>query len=326
MVRSGDALPAADAAAAEVATRWFGVDTGSVQPVARDASHDIYRVHGASGEHYLRRYRDADRYGVDREHRLIRHVSLAGVPAPRAVAVADGATLVEAAGSVWAMFPAADGTQLPFADLTPAHTASAGAMLARLHQAAADMPEAGFSSWPLRWDGPQQQTRLQHVLRAIDTTGIDPDTDTWARRRVQAQLDWLDDPTCPHSYSPAFPAQVIHGDYRNAALFFAGSQVSGVIDWDGARVMPRAFELTRACSLLCRMQPELTFAFLDGYATVARLDRGELEDGARAWGCFADHDASAIEQAYLQGDHDAARDIEHRPFAPFRDQWRALGF
>lgn len=325
MARSDTTSRTADTAA-EVAARWFGLDTGFVRPVAGGATNEVHRVVAAGGEHYLRRYRDADRRAVDREHRLIRHVALAGVPAPQALTLADGSTSVEAAGSVWAMFAPAVGTQLPFAELTPAHTASAGAMLARLHRAGADMPHAGFASWTLRWDGPQWQARLERVLGAIAASPIDVDTDTWATQRVKAQIDWLADPACTHRYSPAFPAQVIHGDYQDANLFFAGSDVSGVIDWDGARVMPRAFEIARACYFLCRLQPGLTFAFLDGYASVARLDRGELEDGARAWGCFADHHVWPVEEAYLEGNRGAARFIWRRPFTPFSDEWRALGF
>ena len=224
------------------------------------------------------------------------------------------------------MFAPAGGAQVAFADLTPAHTASAGATLARLHNAAADMPHAGFGSWALAWDGPAWVARLERVLAAIADAPLDPDTDAWAAQRARAQLDWLADPACWHRYSPAFPAQVIHGDYQDANLFFAGSEVSGVIDWDGARVMPRAFEIARACFFLCRMQPELTFAFLDGYAAVTRLDRGELEDGARAWGCFADHHVWPVEEAYLKGNAGAARFIWRRPFVPFGEEWRALGF
>lgn len=324
MARSGNASPADTSA--EVATQWFGRGTESVRPVAGGGTHEVYRVLAASGEHFLRRYRDADRHAVDREHRLIRHVALTGIPAPQAMALPEGSSLVEAAGSVWAMFAAADGAPLQFDDLTPAHTASAGAMLARLHRGAADMPHAGFSTWPLRWDAAQRRARLERVLGAIGTSPLDADTDTWARQRLEAQISWLADPACAHSYSPAFPAQVIHGDYQDTNLFFAGSEVSGVIGWDRTGVMPRAFEITRACYVVCRMQPELTFAFLDGYATVARLDRGELEDGARAWGCFADHQVWAVEEAYLNGNRSAARFIWHRPFTPFSDEWRALGF
>ena len=242
--RSGAARQEADPAA-EVAARWFGAATGPVRQVPGGATNEVYRV-VAGGEHFLRRYRDADRHAVDRQHRLIRHVAQASVPAPQAQPLPDGSTLVEAAGSVWAMFAPADGAQVAFTDLTPAHTASAGAVLARLHRAAADMPLAGFETWALQWDGPQWVGRLERVLAAIAESPVDSATDGWARERIAAQMQWLSDPACAHRYSPAFPAQVIHGDYQEANLFFAGDQVSGVIDWDGARVMPRAFEIARS--------------------------------------------------------------------------------
>ena len=308
-----------------VASRWFGLDVASVQLVGGGAVNEVHRVTSGGRAHFLRRYRDADAWAVDREHRLLRHIGGA-VPVPAPLPLPDGRTSVEAEGSVWAMFAAAEGAQVAADDLTAEQAAAAGATLARLHRATADMPQAGFGAWSLSWDGPRWRARLATVLAAIDGAPIDDETDRWGRERVQAQIDWLGDPACAHRYSPAFPGQVIHGDYQPANLFFVGAEVSGIIDWDGARVMPRAFEVARACFFLARMQPELTFAFLEGYAGVTRLDRGELEDGARAWGCFADHHVWPVEEAYLNGNVAAARYIWRRPFAPFAAEWRALGF
>lgn len=314
------------AAAFGAASAWFGAATGSVSPVAGGATHRTYRVVADRTEYFLRRYRDADPRAVDREHRLIRHVALAGIPAPPPVPLTGGATQLPAGGALWALFEAAQGVQLPFDSLTAEHARGAGQALARLHRSSQDMPHAGFDAWTLGWDGARWAERLAGIRDAIAARPCDPDTDAWAGKRLDAQIAWMSDPACAHRYSPAFPGQVIHGDYQLGNLFFAGTEVCAVIDWDGARIMPRAFEIARACFFLCQMERELTWAFLDGYTSVVRLDRGELEDGARAWGCFADHHVWPVEELYVKGNAAAARFVWRRPFAPFLDEWRAVGF
>jgi homoserine kinase type II len=322
-----DASPAGGSAdAAHQVAAWLGSPADSVGPVQSASADGIFSVVAAGATYHLRRYREADSRGVDREHRLIRHVARAGVPAPAPVPAVDGSTQAIANDAIWALFEAVPGEQLPFEALTPAHTSSAGRALAVLHRAAHDMPHAGFATRELAWDGAETVERLRRVRDAIAANPCDPDTDAWARKRLDSQIEWLCDLACPHRHSPAFAPQVIHGDFQHANLLFSGTAVSAVIGWAGACVMPRGFEVARACFVLCQMDRELSYAFLNAYADEAKLERGELEDGARAWGCFADHHSGPAERLYLHGDREAARLIWRRPFAPFLDEWRALGF
>jgi len=69
------------------------------------------------------------------------------------------------------------------------------------------------------------------------------------------------------------------------------------------------------------MEPTLTTAMIDGYRSVTPLDDAELEDGATAWGTYADHHVWPVEQMYLDDNAAAARFVWHRPFRPFADEW-----
>jgi homoserine kinase type II len=88
--------------------------------------------------------------------------------------------------------------------------------------------------------------------------------------------------------------------------------------------MPRGFEVARACSFLFQLEPVHTREFLRAYRAANPLEDAELEDGARAWGCFADHHVWPIEEAYLRGNDSARRFIPHSPFRPFREAWGDL--
>jgi homoserine kinase type II len=121
---------------------------------------------------------------------------------------------------------------------------------------------------------------------------------------------------------------VVHGDYQDANLFFLASDVSAVIDWEQAAFMPRGYEIARAVWFLFRLEPERTASFLAGYrqhtAPGAALQEAELEDGARAWGAFADHHVWPQEEVYLNGNDAARRYIPHAPFRPFGALWAEL--
>jgi homoserine kinase type II len=303
------------------AERWFGASVASVLPIGGGATNAIFEVTAAGSRYYLRRHRALRRDAVTRQHALIRHVTRLGIPAPLPIDV-NGESVTESRdGIAWAMFEAADGVQVDGA-ATREQIRAAGEMLAALHAAAASAPSAGFSVWPLAWDGPSWVARLERVRARILELPTMDDADRWALTRVEQQADWLANPGCRHAYQPSCAAQLIHGDYQLNNLFFRASEVTGVIDWDSAMSMPRAFELARACFFICEMRPSDAAALLDGYQSVTSLTSSELDDGAAAWGVFADHHVWALEEVYLRANRAAARYVWHRPFRPFLDEWR----
>jgi homoserine kinase type II len=301
-----------------------------LQAVPGGATNRVYRVETATRSAFLRVYKRADRALAEREHALIAQVRAQGLPAVAVIAARSGGTVVEHAGSVAALYEPAAGVQLRGAELSPEQISSAGALLARLHRALAPLHDAGYLHWTLSWDGPAWVERLNVVERVIVARGLAGnesanETDRWALERLRAQRQWLASAECVHRYQPRFPAQVVHGDFQDANLFFAGEQVSALIDWEQAAFMPRAYEVARACGFMFRLRPEPTLHFLRAYASANALEPQALEDGARAWGCFADHHVWPLEELYLHGNEAARRYIPHAPFRPFEQAWAELG-
>jgi homoserine kinase type II len=292
-----------------------------ISEVTGGATNRVYRVEGAHVTAFLRCYKRPDVQMVAREHGVIRQARAGGVPAAAPLSTRAGGTLVERDGAVYALYEPAAGVQLAPGSLGLEHARAAGAMLARLHDALAVLQDVGYTRWRLAWDGAAWCERLNVVERAILARAALGDGDRWALERVRAQRAWLADPACLQRYEPSTPAQLTHGDYQDANLFFDDGGVSGVIDWEQAAFMPRAYELVRAAGFMFRLERERTRAFVAGYRTERPLGDAELADGARAWGTFADHHVWPVEEVYLNGNDAARRYIPHAPFRPFEQAW-----
>jgi homoserine kinase type II len=305
--------------ASAIAAHWLGARVDSVQVVEGGATNLVYRVHAQGQLYYPRRYRKLQRAAVEREHALIAHCSARGVPAPLPLASA-GATVLDAEdGACWALFQAAAG--IHYDQLTVAQAHGAGMALARLHDATASASKAGFASWRLSWTVAPWVARLARIRAAIEQLPAPDAADRHALERVRRQAEWLADSACPQRYEPAYPGQLIHGDHHQANLFFQDDSVSAIIDWENTLVMPRAFELVRACFFICEMEPLRTRALVAGYREVSALTPHELADGAAAWGILADHHVWPLEETYLHGNPAARRFLWRRPFRPFTYEW-----
>lgn len=301
---------------------WPLADVISVTEILSGATNQVFRVECRDRVAFLRIYRRSDRELAVREHALIRHVASHGLPAPLPISTLTGETVVEYAGKIAALYEPAHGAQRTTDALTIEHARAAGRTLADLHSILKDLSDAGYASRTLAWDGPKWVERLNVVERALLARSERTATDSWALERLAAQRAWLRQVHCPHGYFPSFAAQIIHGDYHHANLFFDDERVTAIIDWEEAVLLPRAYEVVRACSFMFRCAPELTQAFLAAYRSSDPLSELELADGAASWGCNADHHVWPLEEVYLHGNDRARRFIPPAPFRPFAEQWR----
>jgi Ser/Thr protein kinase RdoA (MazF antagonist) len=190
---------------------------------------------------------------VRRQHRLANHLADRGVPAARAL------DLVEHGGLWYEVHePAAGEDAYSGADSwdpfrCDAHVESAGRMLARLHAAGADFADRT----------PQAQAGF---VVQLGTAALEPeaavDLLAEARPAVAEYLDGRDwrGPVAA-AYRERFdrlrpllgelPVRPLHGDWQTNNLFFAGDDVSGIIDFHQADFGPRALDLAVAVERNC---------------------------------------------------------------------------
>lgn len=306
---------------AEVLAHWdIGTVTGT-EPVPQGSVNRVFQVRTVFQTFYLRLYRSSDVAVLEREERVMQAARLGGVPVPTALPTRRGAGWLNLDGQLCALFEAATGFQVARTDLTARDATAAGEALARLHRALEPLPDLGWRRYTVAYDPAAWLARLDGVWRAMEGLSAPDLTDAWALERLRAQRARLADPDCPHTADLSGPRQTIHGDYHDGNLFFDARRVSGVIDWEQAAWMPRAFEAVRSAHYMFSGVPALAAVFLNAYLSGLNMNPPELQAAALAYGVQADHNVWALEEIYLHGNARARPFIPHAPDRPFASLW-----
>ncbi len=212
------------------------------------------RCETPAGDVYLKRQPAMRRAigQVEWQHAVAAHIAAAGVPATRPRGLIQRGELWY---ELWEPAAGADAytgtdTWEPFRSL--AHVEAAGAMLARFHRAG-----AGFT--PLR---PQPQAGFVVQLGPLDRPPVVVVSElAVARPAVAEYLAGRDLAPIDAAYAGLFerlapvaaglPVAPLHGDWQTNNLFFAGDQVSGIIDFHQTDCGPRLLDLAVAIERNC---------------------------------------------------------------------------
>lgn len=155
------------------------------------------------------------------------------VPVSAPLTSCDGRRQVEVDGVSLALQREIPGQILDTAD--PAQVRAAGAQLAWLHRALAeitqDVPVLGSSDAV-----PSVRARIEEWLGGDRSHLPAP-----ALRTLADSLDAEDD---------GLPVQLLHGDYRSTNILWSGNKVAAVLDFDEAKVDLRVDEIGRSAVLL----------------------------------------------------------------------------
>lgn len=196
---------------------------------------------------------------------LMRHLAAHGIACPDPVADADGA--------LWSMLegrPAALVTRLPGRGVerpSLAHAAPVGALLARMHVAAADFPGAQPDPRGLAWQV-DTAARLAPRLPAATAALLADEID--AQRRFQGG-----------DAARALPGGATHADLFRDNLLFDGDRIGGVIDFYFAGTNPWVYDLAVVCNDWCiddasgRLDPARVDALVRAYRSVRPLEDAE---------------------------------------------------
>lgn len=202
--------------------------------------------------------------------RVVAWLGKQGVPVSAPIPASNGRVQLEIDNVSLALQKKINGTILDVSESSQVR--AAGATLARVHETLAAYPES-LQSPTLH---PPQGTLSSLVRGWLD--GDRSRVPTAALQALEEAIDsGLDD---------ALPTQILHGDFRRTNILWSGTEVSGVLDFDEARIGPRIDELARSAVLLGTqyrdwnpVSAEVRSNFLDGYRSVSALTPAE----ARWW-------------------------------------------
>lgn len=224
----------------------FGITaTQSVRELARGSRHSPkLLIESAVGRLVLKR-RAAGRDRPERvrqSHRLIDRLRNCNLPAPRVLLTTGGASFVERDGRIYELIEFLSGEGY---DGSLTRTTAAGQMLARLHEALADVPADAAASRSSYHD----LAAVRNGLNAIPTVTSGHDSVIGREAELLTATQWLHeqydaaaDEVSEAGFS-AWDAGWIHGDWHPGNLLFSGGAVCGILDLDSARIAPAVIDL-----------------------------------------------------------------------------------
>jgi homoserine kinase type II len=230
----------------------------------------------------LRRYRvERSSEAIAYEHAALRHAANKGWPVAAPIKASDGQCVVEVAGRRYSLFPRLGGRAAPYANIERSRLK--GELLARFHRDMASFDHAGQrdgfgTAWEL--DLPTRSltsyATFNEMLRSFEREHAD--LARAIRRERYGNLREL----AKLGYGTGAPT-FVHGDFWHDNLLFTSGQLTGLLDFDLARLDERVTDIAATIDLDCLAPPayqELHLpaveAFVGGYCAVSPLDEREL--------------------------------------------------
>jgi homoserine kinase type II len=251
---------------------------------------------GQRHRYFLRRYKRGIRHEeIVFEHALIDHLTARGTcPVARVHPTREGTTVVQREGAFYAVFdflPGEDRYRWVGPRCSRRELRASGRLLAQFHSDLATFTPPGQRAEP----------KIVELLKVIDSAWSDclaRSTGTVFDRCVAAHFDTVQESIRETAEVlrravRSLPEVIIHSDYHPGNLKFEGQQISGLVDFDWAKVDLRAFDVGLAAWYFCtswegradgRLRLEDTRAFLEGYqqrllepAEIAPLSATEVD-------------------------------------------------
>lgn len=219
--------------------------------IAAGMQNSNYFVTTAAGRFVLTLFENIDPAALDFYLALQDRLARAGLPCPQPLTDAAGRRWRPLAGKPAALLTCLPGGALEQPDMH--HLRTLGDMLARLHLAAAGMPDPLPNPCGSAW----RQRVGQALLPLVDATERELLADELA---FQAAQDWS-----------ALPRGVIHADlFRDNVLWLADGRLSGLLDFYFAGEDSWLFDLAVVANDWCADERGLA-ALLAGYGAVRPL-------------------------------------------------------
>ncbi len=191
------------------------------------------------------------------DHSVIRHLARAGLPVTPPVKTTEGSRWLNEDGTIYELYPLVEGEQHRPGDLQ--QIAAAGALLARLHEVTGEFEPVGHKPWP-RFFRPTD--RLPEIEEARELLAAGADTGKLSGEEAERILDYLEtqaravNKRVPDERYWELPQVVVHGDYHQGNMKFAGAEVVGLFDFDWVSRQSRLVDIADGLMFLGSARPQ----------------------------------------------------------------------
>ena len=250
----------------------WGLEAAAVTPLP-GASDDRWQVAREDATFVLRRYRAPSMDAIAYEHDLLAFLAEHAWPVTVPVAAPDGATLVEAADAAWVLSPALPGAMPPDESI---FLQRRGALLALVHADLAAWEHPAPRERAVRVDDFDAAVRdhglgsfeaLLARVQAVD--GRSANALAVVRARIDEQLE-------AYHYDE-LPVMPLWGACTANHVLFDGNDVTGLLNFDGARVDARIVDVATSILADTRRVGWRIIRWVAGYAVHASPPLTERE-------------------------------------------------
>lgn len=251
-----------------------------------------WRVETVTGTWAVKQVLDVDAATARRQYAAVEALAGRGWPVPVPRRAADGDTLLDHGGRIFAVSAWAPGVHRSGLELSLPEASMLGVLLAELHTDLAQvLPEVPHRMREVATESARATERIDRY-EAVATRRDRDAMDVFVADRMRRRRRLLADVAHlrPDDDVDVGPCGWIHGDFQHLNVLWHDGAVSAVLDWDRIKPRPRAAELVRAATLLFGYGDDrgldLTrvVAFASGYRSRQVLAAGDLADAVhRLW-------------------------------------------
>lgn len=254
---------------------------GEPEPVAGGSLNWNFGIESEGERLFVRRYRDdLPAARIRAEHALLRWVSERGIPAPVAYKTETDETVLSVAGGNWSVFPWVKGEVKERGKLTVQQTNLLGTVHGATQAVLASHPESGDAALAMRWDKAESIDYLERILGVAVSRGAAGTM----RDGIARQLEMLRDlDVRPPEEFLSLPAQLLHGDFHDHQVLWAGEGIVAVVDWEIFGPNPRVWEVIRSLAFSKLLGAPAMEDYLHGHRRFVQLNEGECRLGLQLW-------------------------------------------
>ena len=234
----------------------------------------------------LRQVLDVDRAQAARQHAATCALAALDLPVAAPLAMADGQTILDLDGALYAVYPWVLGEHVRGTAMTPAQAVSLGSTLARIHEGLASVMDLADQAMRMPVTDPATAiASTERYAEIIAGKGDRDDFDEYAARQLARRRALLET-AGQHIPGPDAwwePAGWAHGDFHDLNVLWHDGAITAVVDFDRLGPKPYAYELVRSATLtFCHgddrgLDTGLAAAFTAGYRAVITLADDQIE-------------------------------------------------
>lgn len=269
---------------------------------------------------------------VKKSHAAEKFFAAHKIPVVLPIESKEGKTYFVCQRTVYAVFPYETGMQYERLKVPTRALQSAGAMLAKIHLLSKDGLPLEVRKRKFLISRKKALQRFVKIEKFITNITRKSEFDRQVLAFIEKKKHVIESNAFSCDRKGFGKRHIIHADYHEENMFFQGSQVKYIFDWEMVSAAPRVMELHRSMDFFCfygqyeKENFQKAKIYLNAYTQLYPISKKELLNGLRAWYSNKLQATWALEEYYFSQRKDAKPFIEKemRAFAYYSKNFQSI--